>query len=387
VHIGRCKTACLVGGVVLFVAAAVAATGPQPHLPEPQSDLISGTVVDANGTPVSGAVVTVSLWPDQTPADGVVKPLLVASATTEADGNYDLTSVATPAIVAAEADNGGYANFELDTVDPSTGLSASWFFSAKASAGASAQWRASRTGGATRKIVHLTAAAAGVMKLKHATVRRVDGSFNPAVSPPCSWEQIGRPTLKPVVVGEVHSWTGQADTFTYGTDADTEVQIGLTGSDGKWKVGGSVHVGNSSSSGSAGGTAITGRHADGRRVLASFWVHRYLNTCTRQLKTMVYQWDGKGVYLGQATTADQDGACSGSTNAYTFKVSQTSWRRWRNNAAWFSAAVDLGPISVEAQSGYSKNVQSFWAFSSKGSRTLCGNDAPIERATRVFAGA
>jgi hypothetical protein len=173
----------------------------------------------------------------------------------------------------------------------------------------------------------------------------------------------------------------------YGTEADTNVQIGVTGSDGAWHVGGAIHIDNSSSWGSAGLTGITGRHADGRRVLAGFDVRRYQNTCTRQLKTVVSQWDGKDVYLGPVTNSDEDGACSHSANAYTFRPTQTGWRRWKNKATWFSSAVDLGPISVEAQSGYSTNVQSIWTFSPNGDRTLCGNDAPIDTASRVFAGA
>ncbi len=386
----RWKTACIAGGVALFVAAAIAATKPQSHAHHADGNrLVSGTVIDAKGAPVSGAVVTVSLWPDETAANGTVTPVRVASATTGADGTYDLASAATPAIAAAAANNGGFANFELDTTDQSIGLTSSWSFPAqfrKATKTRPGSWRSS-SGVVTRKIVRLALNAPGVMRLKPRPSLGTSSSFSPAVSPPCSWAQVADLGIKPVVVGEVHSWTGQSDTFMYGTEADTNVQIGVTGSDGAWHVGGAIHIDNSSSWGSAGLTGITGRHADGRRVLAGFDVRRYQNTCTRQLKTVVSQWDGKDVYLGPVTNSDEDGACSHSANAYTFRPTQTGWRRWKNKATWFSSAVDLGPISVEAQSGYSTNVQSIWTFSPNGDRTLCGNDAPIDTASRVFAGA
>jgi hypothetical protein len=394
VHYHRWKAACLAGASLFFVAAAVAATGPQSHPTVAGRDLISGTVVGANGTPVSGAVVTVSLWPDETPASGVVKPVPVASETTGADGRYDLASAATQPIVAAEADNGGFANFELDTVDRSTGLSSSWFFSAGTrspdgirQATPNPAWRTPVSGRVPQRRVRLAPHAPGVTRPEPQMTRRMVAATTPGLFPPCIWVQTADIGTRPVAVGEVHSWTGQTDTFIYGSNADTQVQIALTGLDGQTQVGGSVHIGNSSSSGSAGGTKIRGRHANGLRVLADFDVRRYVNTCTHQTKTSVYEWDGLDVYLGPEVVSGQDGACSRSPHAHTYSPSQTFFRRHKNDAAWFTAAVDLGPISVEAQSGYSTDVQSNWTFTRRGSHTLCGNDGDPVAASRVFAGA
>ena len=200
-------------------------------------------------------------------------PQLVATTTTGTDGSYDLRSAATPAIVAAERGNGGYANFELDTADPASGLTSAWFFSTGVPAVSQARqatqpadlgrgWRDPVTHQVTRKTIRIARGAAGVAQPAPRTLHRMATVVTPNMSAPCSWAQV-RSYEKPVAVGEVHSWTGQGDMFTYGSNADTQVQTGITGSDGLWHVGGSVHVGNSSSSGSAGVTGITGRHPNG----------------------------------------------------------------------------------------------------------------------------
>ncbi len=384
-------------GFALVCAAGAGLMGSgQAHADVGGSELISGTVVDAAGKSVSGATVSVVLWPNELPLTGSITPQPVAWIVTGADGSYDLSAAMTPAIQAAENGNGGVANFELDVSEPHTGLMTMWMFPASLSVGSAATidrrasagkrvWRSSITGGVTRHRVRLALGAPGVSRVASRFLRPVTSHAGP---PACPWLPDGDLGTRLVVVGEVHSWTGMDDTFSYGSTADTSVEVGITGTDGKTSVGGAIHVGNSSSSGTTGGTRISGRHANGNRVMTKFDVRR-LKSCVGTTMTQVYRWNGLDVYLGDQTVQDQDGACSRSPESrrHTFPLGQAFWNRNKNDATWFSAAISIGPFSLSSTSGYSTNVQSHWDFSPSGSRTLCGNDAGIGTAHRVFAGA
>ncbi len=359
------------------------------------SPLITGRVIDGNGNPVAGATVVASVWPDTTSGD--FTPKVVSQAVTDSQGGYSLDVSNSQPIDQAEIGNGGVANFELDAYD-AAGLDGLFFFDAgqvtddtMAARGLHAatlgRWLNPATGSIA--IAHtfvLKRGAVGVSKLKFSRAEFARAQVAPADDPnlaPCVWVDTGDLGYTWGVIGELHAWDGQTDTFHYGTSADSDVQVGLeTGT--SWGISGSAHVGNSTSSSTAAKTDVKGPRG-ANRVEGRFDRHSYLRGCDNDHMRKVTSWDGLDIRLGDAITG-KDGNCSSSPYRHAFPASETGWGRNSNNAIQFSAAFDLGPLEAEATSGYSTDVASDWDFPVGAGHVFCGSDAAIDTAHRVFVG-
>src|SRR5207244_8271379 len=124
-----------------------------------------------------------------------------------------------------------------------------------------------------------------------------------------------------------------------------------------WFVGGTAHIGNSSSTNTTGRTSVGANN--GKRVQAVFDRHYYYNTCNGEQKHQATKWNGLDIALG-VDTVSLDGQCSTSSWRHQFPSTQTGWARTSNDAVYFQGAIDLGALSVESKSGYSTDVTSSW---------------------------
>jgi hypothetical protein len=377
---------------VIAVLAVALSTVSVPAVADSPQELASGRVLDAAGAAVSGASVSVLLWPTQDVAVGqsVAQPLL-GSSVTDADGYFVVVAQDVAPMLSDAAKNGGYANLELRVQNDS--LLFETFFTFQVAA---AQWiplRPSRSSGLAPSTgpraltITLAPGRPGVSTI----APRVVAPAGVEPTPPClTWV---KQTELPEAwgnVGEIHRW-GTAilkDTFSYGATADSIFEIAFSTGTGSWYVNGTYAIGNSSASGTAAMTAVTSADAaTGYMVQAKFKRAEYAQVCTNNKKRQAYAWNGLDIRKGASLTGF-DGHCGDTyaQYAHTFTPDQTVWTRSDNQAQWWSQGIDLGVLMAGGRSGYSTFVQSTWSFKSGVNKTLCGNDADIGSAHRVFAG-
>ena len=361
--------------------------------------IASGALTDVAGNPLSGAAVSLHLWPasaDNVSVGGAAGTVQVAQTTTDASGNYVLATPATPAIRAEAAANGGVVNFEVRAI--AGGLQYESFLerdfappgakapapSAKALESVAAVWQDSVT---------------------HAPSERVDGRIVPgetaaltAADPPntgvdCSdwdktfgiWKKTGQGEAY-TRVGELHTWSTMTNRFSYGTRADSDIDVAFKTPRSRWYVNGSVHIGNSSGQSTAAevqATTGSGEYTS-RAVKARFIFTHWYQCGTGNRKSRAARWNGYSLGKG-ARVSSRDGECSDLV-PWIFEPGQ-AWERARNRAVHWGVGADLGFFTVGARSGYSTWVRSKWWFGNNlASRVLCGVKTNPGDARRVFAG-
>lgn len=325
----------------IAVLAVALSTVSVPALADSPQELASGRVLDAAGAAVSGASVRVLLWPTQDVAVGrsVAQPLL-GSSVTDADGYFVVVAQDVAPMLSDAAKNGGYADLGLRVQNDS--LLFETFFTLQV---AGAQWiplwpvRSSGlvpSTGPRALTITLAPGRPGVSAIAPRTVAAA--GVEPDAAPCLTWVKQTELSEAWGNVGEIHRW-GTAipkDTFSYGTTADSIFEIAFSSGTGSWYVNGTVAIGNSSGSGTAATTAVTSADAaTGYMVQAKFKRAEYAQVCTFNKKRQAYAWNGLDIRKGAALTGF-DGHCG------------------------------------DTYAGVNK--------------TLCGNDAPIGSAHRVFAG-
>ncbi len=360
--------------------------------------VISGTVVDSTGGPVSGAVV--SLYPDR--LDGV-PTVALDSQVTDSSGTYSLTTDLTADLSQIASGHQRYVNFELDV--ESLKLTSSTFFSRQWSDGKWVQGEASPANGT----VTLAPGGAGVAKTPRALARilttsGVQANSNPGL--PCTTVDKrvpGTSQQRLTVIGELHTANDATETYTYGKSSFAESDISIATSLGgaNWSLSGSVHMSDKN----MGGTDVrkTAHENVGTRIGSYFQYAEFKRfqscptprgTVTTFLRNEVKptNWNG-GVEIGRNYDNHYlDGHCpplpnrrtqsfTTDTEAHTLSEKQVTF----SNAA--SVSIFGVGVSLEAQSGWSKNVESEWSFGHAAPHHyLCGNTGPYRSSPRIFAG-
>ncbi len=371
----------------LVVATIVGMAGQiSPGYAEDGVELARGRVVDGAGDPVQGATVEVFLWPGGATSVGMPVPtILVGSTTTGPDGTYVVVATDVGTLSDAAATNGGYANLEL-RIRKDALLFERFFVLPMAPSGGTSMLgtldRISRSARDPSIRAELAPRAPGVGSV-------VATSVEPQAAPCLTWVKSKELTEQWGVVGEIHRWKEAIpkDTFTYGATADSTFEVALNAGDG-WYVGGTNHIGNTSSRGSAATVAVTLKDAaTGYQTEAKFKRAEYSQVCTNNKKRQAYAWNGYDLRKGSSITG-LDGHCGDTYAQYAwrFPLDQTGWSRFENEAHWWNQAISLGVLTVGGRSGYSTYVVSEWTFKEGVHKTLCGNDDLPRYAHRVFAG-
>lgn len=369
----------LCAGVALICVALLTSGAPGVARGATAPTIVSGQVVNGNGNPAAGAWVNLYVDPTN---DGAVSP--IATTTTDANGNYTIQQANTPALQALAAANNGYVNFELQ-ID-STSLSMIRDLALTYANGAWTNGQAPST--AAVRTLRLAAGRAGVAKM------RTSKGLIPHIGgpDPCANKTFTTIDTRDnyTTVGEMHTAGDASETFTYGqqADTDTDIAIGLQGGTGAWSISGSIHLGDSNTSGSS--VDWTAQDNFGKRVETQFHyikqkVHYVPDACPadyQQIKAT--GWNG-GAQNGD-DNSNLDHNCN-NVGHVTDYVKGSGFHRYQNNMVKWSVGVVAFGIELGSQSGWSTYVDSRWHFGMVGANHyLCGSDAGVTTSHRIYAG-
>ena len=362
-----------------------------PMLPEaaradPPALEITGVVLDATGAPVPAAWVGVYLWPNVVPTTigaTIDEPLLAESVSNQ-DGSYTLAIPPTQILADTTAADGGYVNLELRA----------------AGAGFSFTTRFSRSVAAPAAGIDPPDAEPLTISMSSRTIgaTRLTGPESGRRAPPTClpWTVDADLGFRDTTVGELHSWNKISSYFTYGSSADSTIDIAFKSpSSPNWGSNGSVHIGNASSQGTAGRTvsATSSMPATGYAATGVFHYQELKQSCSgagTQYEREADRWNGADVFLDtDEPISGFDGRC-GTTYApfaHQFSPGQASWSRTAGASYHFGGAVDLGVFQAGASSGFSASASITFRHPNTGSTWwLCGDDGDYLHAHRIFAG-
>lgn len=190
-------------------------------------------------------------------------------------------------------------------------------------------------------------------------------------------------------VGELHNARDSTATFTYGTEADSSIEVGysLTG-DSNWTADGTITISNSLSA-SVSITRNSSQWYDtGYQLLSEFNYQRlyYYNVCVGYSPYYLVnatQWDG-GMTVGAYV-----GGNDGNPNQYTaWFAPGTTFTRDQYSAWEYNAAVSTPwGASLTAQSGYSQYVRLHWSFAASAgyNQALYGNNNYPTKSPIIYA--
>ncbi len=348
--------------VVLLFIASVLVAAPTAQAAPP---IVSGTLVDSGGRPVSGA--TVSLWLFDDRGQPSWSPPIEGSTTSNGLGSFALTAFYTPEDDAAAQANGGWDNFDLMASTPGQFFTTSF---PRRYDGTS--WQdpdgATDIGTLRPSMVDPNAPSAanncGYVPLVLGTAT--------------SWTKIG----------ELHFWYDTSGWFKYSYNnggADSTIDVGYSNNNVSFSVNGSGHVGNS---GSEVGWTPSGKWSNIVDTEFTYRDFKYVPNCggNPYYKVKPYHFIG-GTSTGGGTSS-LDGQCGTTYTKATPYDPGTYLLKWDNQAYKFGAAFSAFGFSVGgAFSGYSTKVEAKWNFGNVYSTYwLCGPNTYPTTSERVFAG-
>lgn len=421
-------------GVVLGVVAGVVAAGAlqgvgaqspaSSNVPD-APELVSGRITETVGggsEPVEGAPVTVWWVPGMESAKvGDRLPVeTLATVETGENGSYQIDVEPTAAMQRAAKANDGWINFDLSVADADLGRLESTTVARKLVDGdwktpppepsAEAAKVSARSKVAARRLgeVPVNGAASPDLVISgssekidlSASGQRVAGRSSAAEAEaplyaPCSFVVSARPE-RFVNVIELHNATNSRLIWKYGRKADSDIDAAMDYSgDGGWKIRGSGHIGTKKGD-HVGGTIPAGQRMNQYAITKFEFVEgrykpyglgRYCqdtNIPVNSKSNKAVEWvtgaderPGPGAeYIG----CDQAPQSSHRTR---YGVGN-SYTRDRENASKIGFGVDVGPINLGSQSGFSENVTLDW-LAVKGPIWLCGTYKDVPSAGVVHA--
>jgi hypothetical protein len=186
-------------------------------------------------------------------------------------------------------------------------------------------------------------------------------------------------------IGEWHTAADMNETFTYGSTADSDIDVGVDGNnDGVWSISGSAHVGNSRSI-----DINPNRGPNWSTMVRSQFVYiKWHWNCAVGHTIEADRWVAG--WTNGADVSSFDHQCKTTYNQYKTPFQRPgTYKRSSVDYAKFGAAVNaFGFLTLGAQSGMSTNAKIHYNFTQGNTQTryLCGNNALIDNAKRIFAG-
>ena len=332
----------------------------------------SGMLTDDSGVPIPGATVT--LYPD-VGTESTVRPPPLASTTTDANGQYQITLANSGQVPKFE--NDGVLNLTRLITTPS-GIS---------------------TGSFGRTFIggmwtddHADLLTPALISLQPNNPTFIPGHVPPGVvTDPGGCRPITQfvgETDAYAPVGEIHLFADDYGSFTYGQDnfADSTFGVGVSTDGVNFSVGGSTHVGNSAQVGwGTSGTPLQPYFS--HVLLTRFHFEKTLTkTCfSRQYRVEATQWE-TGAQVGQDTSGN-DGRCNLYADHAVSFTANTSLIRNRGRAFSYDGAISVLGASLSVKSGYSSNVVLSMTFgTSLPTHWVCGDNDWPSNSARVFAG-
>ncbi len=363
----------------------------------------AGTLTDAAGAPITGATVSLWLWPadlDAVPEGSEVPTTLITQSTTDSVGRYHLRTPMTAAIQAEADQNGGFVDFEIDATVGGMGFNKS----------ISVRFAQPDNHTVARLGSSLASASAawyegsrGVQPQTEVVALR-DGEPNvglmTATGPPTEcpgraggWLKIRNLGDTDVKIGEMLTWGDNTGSFWYGKGESSTIERGLKIPNNPWQIGGRITLSKENVAAQSIGEAVGTfqqrviltkfKYAEFQRCgYAPRWYRRQATRWAPQFATYEGGWIGR---------AGKNGHCEEVPPSVRLPLDPGDefWRDTRNNARFFELSADFGPITVGSKSGYSEFARAFYKADinpSSDGATLCGLVTnPAEGSERVYS--
>jgi hypothetical protein len=289
----------------------------------------------------------------------------LASATTDASGEYRLALAPDSDLLAAAAANDGWVNFQVDTVvgqhSKVEWLPRHWNGSTWDAAG-----RVEFAPDQPLRTLMTTDRVTG--KSLEATVQQTSSSASVSPQIPTCFYFLDTTYTSWTKILEFHNQRDTDSAWAYGTTADTDVEVGVQVTPtSSWTISGTAHVGNSTGASIQGATP-----GDYDRYPMTFFEFQQGHyTCTGEKHVVASRWLGGFTDTGGVPTW---GCYSSPQSSYRLQHLQGSnYQRFFNRASKLYGAADLGFVSLGATSGYSSHVAMAWTFA-RNWAWVCGNN-------------
>jgi hypothetical protein len=392
------KRATLVGALsfatALLPSPGLAIEPPDRTEPAPVagSVIAFGRVSDHNGQPLPGEV-RLYAWPDQSAVQvGDEFSLVpVARAPVGPGGSFALLAAPTPQLVQLARPNDGHLNLVLQAV--AGGRIQHHSFSSYMEATdlstfdqGEVAWTARSDEPAAPLDIQVGKEAPRMAVIQPAAAQGATlGNSMSWSECPDTYKLLDR-KVSSTVVGEFHSDsdTSPESYFHYGQSADTDVSVGVKYSGKNWTLSGEHHVGNQRKK-TVGKDGIGSNfHA---QMVSDFAYGRYEAKSSCGLgsheEIRPIEWlsgSDERFYPAPGCNLDDSERTRKYGPGHFFTRKEQRAERW-------SGAAEVFGVSLSAQSGYSKWVESHWRFgTNEQTHYLCGSNGDPDRASRIFAG-
>jgi hypothetical protein len=378
-------------------------------------------VAEDGSTPVSGAAVT-AWWVADSIVDGETQGQMVVlgTTTTDSNGSYAVNGTATPEMMKAAADNGGWLNFAVSSSSTSLDMATTMMVSRQLvgqrfkaptppkraetvdnpalqrALGASASARLASAEQDENPTVPASVAPDLTLVLSEDIPDDSEGAGSAsraaAAAAPVCYFHYGADTQERTSVVEFHNASNANGKWTYGEKADSDIDVAIKYVGDAWKVNGSDHVSNEHSL-SVGQTYNGGdtannygrsdflvRHATVEPLAGSApdgtQCYEFPDDIRVGTKTVgPKNWVG-GVGANSALPGAEYIGCSYTPQSThrTSYATGTFFNRGSKDAAKIAGAVDLGPLTVGAKSGFSTNMSLHYDVVRGNGIWLCGTN-------------
>lgn len=355
--------------------------------PRTVNTIAAGVIRGADGAPEPGAVVSLTWGDFQRGKVGArVDPVTITTAVADKDGQYQL-AVDPGAIPAAAAKaNGGVTNFEV-TVATANGEHALVGVPRRATSG---RWASGRAQDAARSAADSVTLD---IRTSPAGAASTSGQSVVAASSYCSWylTAVRGATTR---VFEMHSVSKTKFNWSYGTTADSTIDLAVSASPGQaYSVSGSYSVNNSRSSTSGVGDTSGSRHSYAATGFNyNGWTLKPDNSTATSCSNTTYRpgatkiipasWIGGASYLDTIASIGCNSSWNSSWRAYY--VTNGYLNKVTSDTKKISAAVTVGGATLGQVTSYGTAADIHWSWSSPG--YACGSNAAPSVAQVVWVG-
>jgi len=342
-----CITVCL-----LFTISASVWSGAAHAEATPTTDaqLAQIHVLDAYGHPVQQAQILAMVVPTNLNSkqwNGTPYPV-AGTGTTNATGNIQIHLQVPDASQRNLRGTNNVVNYELYLID-SSGHPAPLGAIARYYGTDAKQAQEYATSTVRPTVFHMSAATTPRKAITNAQVSPNNGCIP-------YWVTVNQGDFW-TTVGELHAapWASAAS-FTYGSQADTNVGVAYSSNSGStWGISGSVNISNTVTGSATRNVPANTWFAYQQQGLFHYIEQQQYDTCLpggdSNFQIMATQWDGglqDGAYVGSSDN---------SPNKYTIALTPAEkWSRISNAAYTYSAAASVFGATISAQSGFSNTV-------------------------------
>ncbi|NUW46611.1 hypothetical protein [Nonomuraea rhodomycinica] len=360
--------------MLAFVLLATATQIPAAGASADSGVFLTGKALDATGAPAGGADVYVFDVTEESEHNDSV-----AHAKANPDGRFELSMPLNAGKTAASG-NDGWSNYMA--LVSRAGKFDVQFFSRRRETGG--QWIAPSHTSAARDVVTLKAdqrpftppaGSRAAELLASARASQAAGAAGPAEKVSMKSVVLARYSNVPTTVARIEVARNTKVKFTYGRRADTEVEVGVEFEEGRWKMGGSKHIGNDVGY-EVPYTLDPGLNKPAARYMEAGMDYEdrleWIGTTfpVAYTKRVATRWTG--TLYGYSTWVNGCESQSCMSHVACYFKHNSGLKKTRGENRKYTAAANVAGLMLGATSGWSSNVSMEYDFAVHGNPELIG---------------